>query len=174
MLETSRLVIRPANTSDAQDLFALNTDPDVLKYTGDSSFASPQDAEKFIRDRMAVQFDKNGMSRFMVFERDGTFLGWCGLKHFPETDEVDLGYRFRKEHWGRGYATEASKACLKYGFEILKLNRIIAKVMPENISSLKVVQKLGMTFKGYIADPTDPCPFLLYELKETEYKTCVV
>ncbi len=91
--------------------------------------------------------------------KDGTFLGWCGLKYFPETDEVDLGYRFMKKYWGKGYATESSRACLNYGFHELKLKRIMAKAMPENKDSLKVMQKLGMVFRGYHHDPTDPHPF---------------
>jgi ribosomal-protein-alanine N-acetyltransferase len=164
MLETKRLIIRPAVIEDAYNLYQLNSDPDVVRYTGDTSFKTLLDAQELIRDRMLTQFNLYKMSRFTVLLKDGTYLGWCGLKYFPETNEVDLGYRFMKKFWGQGYATEAGEACLKYGFEELKLKRIIAKAMPDNIGSIKVIQKLGFTFKGYVKDPTDPCPFILYEL----------
>lgn len=164
MIETKRLIIRPAIIEDAENLFNLNSDPDVVRYTGDTSFRTLEEARNIIHERMFTQFNLYKMSRFTVLLKDGTYLGWCGLKYFPETDEVDLGYRFMKKHWGNGYATEASAACLEYGFKNLKLKRIIAKAMPDNIGSIKVLQKLGMTFKGYVKDPTDPCSFILYEL----------
>lgn len=172
MLETERLIIRPAKIEDAQNLFILNSDPEVVRYTGDVAFNNLLEAQNLIRERMTVQFDKYKMTRFMVFHKDGTYLGWCGLKYFPETNEVDLGYRFMKKFWGKGYATESSKACLQYGFETLKLPRIIAKAMPENIGSIKVMQKLGMTFRGYVKDPTDPCSFVLFDMTLDEYKKC--
>lgn len=172
MLETTRLIIRPAVLEDAQKLFELNSDPEVVRYTGDTSFNSIVEVHELLRVRIWPQFEKYKMTRFIVTLKDNTFLGWCGLKYFPETNEVDLGYRFMKKFWGKGYATESSLACLKYGFEELKLNRIIAKAMPDNIGSIKVMQKLGMTFRGYVNDPTDPHPFLLYDMTGHEFKKC--
>lgn len=172
MLETSRLFIRPAVMEDAYNLFTLNSDPEVVRYTGDASFTSMMDAQNIIKERMIAQFDKHKMSRFMVFLKDGTFIGWSGLKYFPETNEVDLGYRFMKKFWGKGYATESSKAWLKHGFEILNLPKIIAKAMPENTASIKVMQKLGMTFRGYVHDPTDPMPLVLFDITKAEYLKC--
>lgn len=172
MIETERLVIRPAVIEDAYNLFTLNSDPDVVRYTGDTSFKTLLDAQDLIRTRMFTQFNQYRMSRFTVLLKDGTYLGWCGLKYFPETNEVDLGYRFMKKFWGKGYATESSLACLGYGFETLKLKRIIAKAMPDNIGSIKVLQKLGMTFRGYVNDPTDPHSFLLYDMTDIEFKKC--
>ncbi len=172
MLETSRLIIRPAVLEDAKNLFELNSDPEVVRFTGDSSFNTMLEVHDLIRKRMILQFEQHKMSRFIVTLKDGTFLGWCGLKYFPETNEVDLGYRFLKKYWGQGYATESSLACLTYGFEELRLNRIIAKAMPDNIGSIKVMQKLGMNFRGYVNDPTDPHPFLLYDMTTEEFRKC--
>ena len=172
MLESTRLIIRPAELEDAQNLFELNSDPDVVRYTGDASFNSMTEVQELIGNRMIQQFGQHKMSRFIVTLKDNTFLGWCGLKYFPETDEVDLGYRFMKKHWGKGYATESSMACLKYGFEELNLKRIIAKAMPDNVASIKVMQKLGMTFRGYVHDPTDPHPFILFDMTDCEFKKC--
>jgi ribosomal-protein-alanine N-acetyltransferase len=172
MLETQRLIIRPAILEDAQNLFVMNADPEVVRYTGDSSFQNFLEAQTVIQERMISQFAKYKMSRFSVLLKDGTYLGWCGLKYHPETDEVDLGYRFMKKFWGKGYASESSLECLRYGFETLDLKRIIAKAMPDNIGSIKVLQKLGMTFRGYVNDPTDPHSFLLYDLSQEQFRRC--
>ncbi len=172
MFETPRLIIRPALLEDAQNLLALNSDPDVVRYTGDGSLKDKLEAESLIKDRMMPQFEKYKMSRFMVFLKDETFIGWSGLKFFPETNEVDLGYRFMKKFWGFGYATESSKVWFKYGFETLNLTRIIAKAMPENTASIKVMQKLGMTFRGLQHDPTDPMSMVLFDITKAEYLKC--
>ena len=116
------------------------------------------------------QFQQYKMGRFATTLKDGTFLGWCGLRYFPETKEVDLGYRFHRRFWGQGFATEAATAALKYGFENLGLQRIIAKAMPENTASLKVMQKLGMTFRGLIKDPCEPHPLVVYDMTLEEYR----
>ncbi len=172
MLTTSRLVIKPGTLSDAPELLELNSDPDVIRYTGDHALMNISQAEKLVKERLIPQFDKYQMSRFSVFRKDGTYLGWCGLVFFPETNEVDLGYRFKKKYWGQGYATEASRACLEYGFKTLKLETIIGKSMPDNIASIKVLQKMGMTFKGYVHDPTDPHPFVRYEISREQFLSC--
>ncbi len=172
MLETTRLILRPAIIEDAHNLYILNSDPEVVRYTGDESISNTIDAQKLIRERMFTQFNLYKMGRFTVLLKDGTYLGWCGLKYFPETNEVDLGYRFAKKYWGMGFATESSLVCMQYGFETLDLKRIIAKAMPANVGSIKVLQKLGMTFRGYVNDPTDPHSFLLYDQTQSEYKLC--
>lgn len=172
MLETSRLILRPARISDAYYLYDLNSDPIVMKYTGDTHLASVLDYEHLIRDRMIPQFEKYKMSRFLLFQKeDETFLGWCGLKFFPETQEVDLGYRFKKKYWGQGFATEAGRRTLEYGFNEIGLERIFATVMPENIPSIKVLQKLGMTFRGTRKDPCYSVPFIFYDIKKSDF-TC--
>ena len=168
--ETDRLILRLQTYEDAQSLVELNSDPEVVRYTGDVSLANVAEARTLLEERVFPQWQKYKMGRFTVTLKDGTFLGWCGLRFFPETNEVDLGYRFMKKHWGKGYATESSRASLNYGFHTLNLERIIAKAMPDNKDSLKVMQKLGMTFRGYHHDPTDPHPFIVYDMKRNEWK----
>jgi RimJ/RimL family protein N-acetyltransferase len=168
--ETDRLILRLQTYEDAQSLVEMNSDPEVVRFTGDSSLSNVAEARALLEEKVFPQWKTYQMGRFTVTLKDGTYLGWCGLKYHPETDEVDLGYRFMKKYWGKGYATESSRASLDYGFHTLKLERIIAKAMPDNKDSLKVMQKLGMTFRGYHHDPTDPHPFILYDLKRNEWK----
>ncbi len=170
MLETDRLILSLQTYEDIPNLISLNSDPDVVRYTGEGKLSNEAEARALLDERILPQWQKYKMGRFSVSLKDGTYLGWCGLKYHPETDEVDLGYRFIKKYWGKGYATESSRASLSYGFHTLRLERIMAKAMPDNKDSIKVMQKLGMTFRGYQHDPTDPHPFILYDLKRTEWK----
>jgi ribosomal-protein-alanine N-acetyltransferase len=172
MLETDRLILRFHTLEDASALLELNSDPDVIKYTGDASNQVLADAQNVIRERLIPQEKQFKMGRLACLLKDGTYVGWCGLRFFPEDNEVDLGYRFMKKYWGQGFATESSQVCLKYGFETLGLKRIIAKAMPENVASIKVMQKLGMTFRGVGRDPKDPHTFVLYDMTEKEFKIC--
>jgi ribosomal-protein-alanine N-acetyltransferase len=172
MLETPRLTLKVGTLQEAASMVILNSDPEVIRYTGDVPTPTIQEAEKVIQERILPQFEKYKMGRFSVYLKDGTYIGWCGLRYFPESDEVDLGYRLMKKYWGLGYASEASAECLKYGFEALKLKRIIAKTLPENTASIKVMQKMKMTFRGYHNDPTDPQGFIRYDISAEEFNQC--
>ena len=88
-------------------------------------------------------------------------MGWCGLKYRPELDEVDLGYRYHKAFWGKGYATEAARASLEYGFNEAKLQRIVGRAEHANIGSLKVLEKCGMQYIG--DEAVDGCDVRTYE-----------
>ncbi len=170
MLETDRLILRPMTDEDAYHLFELNSDPQVTRYTGDPADPTPSASLRVIHERIRPQFQQYKMGRFATTLKDGTFLGWCGLRYFPQNKEVDLGYRFHRRYWGQGYATEASAAALNYGFETLGLQKIIAKAMPENTASLKVMQKLGMTFRGLKKDPCEPHTLIVYDITLEEYR----
>lgn len=174
MLETERLILTVATLNDALPMMEMNADPDVIRYVGDPPQHNLSEAEQVIRERLLPQWEKYKMGRFTVRLKDGTYIGWCGLRFFPDQNEVDLGYRFAKKFWGKGYATESSRAVLKYGFETLKLKSIIAKAMPGNVESIKVMQKLKMTYKGYKALPDDPHPHVIYEMTLDEFNTCAI
>jgi [ribosomal protein S5]-alanine N-acetyltransferase len=162
MLETHRLVIRPAHQDDGQLIFNLSSDPEVMKYTGDTSFSSIDSAKRFIEDHLKPQFNQFGTGRFLVFKKDGEFIGWCGLRFDPPSREIDLGFRFKKVFWGQGYATESAEACMNYGFRVLELPLILAKTLPQNRASIKVLQKLKMEYKGYSQDSAEPLGLITY------------
>lgn len=172
MLETERLILKVATLEEASLLAELNSDPDVVRHTGETAFQSIAAAQTTIRERMMAQFENYRMGRFSVFLKDGTYLGWCGLRFSPESEEVDLGYRFMKKFWGHGYATEASERCLRYGFEELNVKKIIARAMPQNIASIKIMQKLKMTFRGLNSGLRDPHRFIMYDITAEEFIRC--
>ena len=93
-------------------------------------------------------------------KNDNEFIGWCGLKHLPDQGIIDLGYRFIKIFWGKGFATEAAKHTLDYGFKNLHINIITGRAHIENVASQKVLEKIGTK---YIRDElVDNCPVKTY------------
>ena len=145
ILETTRLFLRELTVEDAQNLFRLNNDPDVIKYTGDTSFTSVENAKSFL-----ISYDhyaQHGFGRWAVQTKlNSEFIGWSGLKYTPELDEFDIGFRFLKNHWNKGYATEAAKACLQLGFSKYKLNEIVGRALVDNKASIRVLTKLGLKY----------------------------
>jgi len=144
ILETERLMLRELSTLDAENFYNLNSDPEVMKHTGDVPFISVESAKQFLENYSDYQ--NNGFGRWAVIDKESkTFLGWCGLK-LNEEHLIDLGFRFFKSHWGKGYATESAKASLEYGFNHLNISDIIGRVALENKASIHVLEKLNMIF----------------------------
>lgn len=168
IIETERLIIREHVLSDAPFFFTLNSNYNVVKYTGDSSFKTIEEAETIVQYVMN-QYKENGYGRWLVAEKQtGNPIGWCGLKFHTDTKETDIGYRLLESAWGKGYATESAKACVDYGFKHFNLNRIIGDAMKENMASINVFKKLGMT---YLKDSLlDNIESVVYELKKENYK----
>jgi RimJ/RimL family protein N-acetyltransferase len=145
-LETERTIMRKLKKEDAKDFYALNLDEEVLKYTGDKPFESIQASIDFLTNY--DQYEKYGVGRLAVIDKTTSkFLGWCGLKYSQDKNEYDIGFRFHRKYWSKGYATETSKKCLDFGFTELGIEKVVGRAMKENIGSIKVLEKIGMTFK---------------------------
>jgi RimJ/RimL family protein N-acetyltransferase len=162
ILETERLFLRSFTPEDGQLVYDLNKDPDVTIYTGDP-VRNLDHAQEILESNILPQYALYNHGRWAVHEKEGgAFIGWCGLKTRSErNNEIDLGYRFVKNSWGKGYATEAAFACLKYGFEKLGLHRIVGRAMPGNAASVKVLEKIGMHYIG--DEVVDDHPARTYE-----------
>jgi ribosomal-protein-alanine N-acetyltransferase len=146
IIETDRLILRELNIGDAKSFYELNLNPNVVKYTGDKAFANISEAQNFLKNY--EDYETNGFGRWAVIDKsNGEFLGWCGLKYVKEINETDIGFRFFEEYWNKGFATESAKVCLNYGFEKLNLQTIIGRAMAENLASIKVLEKLGLTYE---------------------------
>ena len=144
LIITPRLLLREFVSSDALSFYKLNKDKAVMRYTGDKPFKSVEESKKFILNYDA--YVKTGMGRWtVILASEKSIIGWCGLKEHPE-GFIDLGYRFHKKYWNKGYASEAAQACLDYGFQELSLSEIIGRTAIENKASIKVLEKIGMTF----------------------------
>lgn len=139
---TPRLHLCPLTPDDAEPFFRLNQDPEVLKYTGDVPFKSLAEARIFLENY--DQYTRHKLGRMaMIRKADDVWLGWCGLRMDEETNEVDLGFRVFREHWGQSYATEAAKATMEYG-QSLGIDRIIGRAVIHNSASIRILEKVGM------------------------------
>jgi ribosomal-protein-alanine N-acetyltransferase len=148
IIETERLLLRQFEPGERQLIYTLNEDPEITRYTGDPVHDLAH-AEAILREVILPQYTLYNHGRWAVHTKpDLTFIGWCGLKYRPESDEVDLGYRFMKSAWGKGYASEAAMASINYGFEKLGMRKIVGRVMPGNLASIKVLEKCGMKYVG--------------------------
>ena len=161
VFETNRLLLRTFSVEDASLIYELNLDPDVTRYTGDP-VKDLHHAQLILEQTILPQYALYNHGRWAVHVKpDLEFIGWCGLKNRPERNEIDLGYRFIKNAWGKGYATEAAYACLNYGFKTLNLHRVVGRAMPQNIASLRVLEKCGMQYIG--DEVVDDHPAKTYE-----------
>jgi RimJ/RimL family protein N-acetyltransferase len=141
--ETGRLELRRFSAGDAPGFFSLNKDPEVIRYTGDVSFADENEARDFILGYN--HYSEYGYGRWSVFIKEtDEYVGFCGLKYSPEKDEVDLGFRVLRAHWGKGFATEAGRESLRLGFERYGLKKIVGRAMSSNLASHRVLEKLNM------------------------------
>lgn len=150
-LETERLILREMLLTDAEGMYALDSDPEVHRYLGNrpvKDMAQIIEVIKFVRQ----QYVENGIGRWAIVDRETKeFVGWAGLKLVTEQinghiNYHDLGYRLRKKYWGQGIATECAAACLDYGFETLGLTEIYAAAHIDNIASNKILTNLGFRF----------------------------
>ncbi len=120
-----------------------------MRFTGEPPLNSLEDARQAITNY--PDFDSVGYGRWACVLKDtGAIIGFCGLKFLPELDEVDVGFRFLPEYWGQGIATETCSACIAFGFDVLKLNRILGLVLAENEASIRVLEKCGLTRNGQV------------------------
>ena len=162
IMETQRLFLREFRIGDAGPLYEMDRDPEVIRHLGEG-LTSLKEAEDLMKNYS--QYRRFGMGRWAVVrKRAPVFLGWCGLLYLPDTKDVDLGFRFLRKHWGRGYATESARASLGYGFAVLGLKKIVARASKENLASLRVLEKIGLCYTGdaYHDDRT----WRLFEIEE--------
>lgn len=166
IIQSKRCVLREMQVKDASEFLELNADPDVLMHTGDAKFRNLDDASNFIKKYN--DYSKWKMGRWVVINKENQkILGWCGLKYHPD-GMVDLGFRFHKKYWNQGYATECSIACLKYGFNQLSLEFIVARAQTENKNSLRVLDKLQMKYShNFVAENKE---WKQYSLEKSDFE----
>jgi RimJ/RimL family protein N-acetyltransferase len=149
LIETERLVLRKPHREDAADLALAYADPETVRFIGDGRTATLAEVEEGIEEWLR-RWDSWGMSLFSIERReDGCVVGRAGfLRWDPETwevggDEVELGWLLAREHWGRGYATEAALALRDWAFKDRDLTRLISLIQHENVRSIRVAERLG-------------------------------
>ena len=153
MIETERLILRKPRLHDAGDLAVAYADPEVVRFMGDGSTATREQLEQEI-SQWLERWESWGLSLFSVERReDGRVVGRAGfLLWDPETweipgDETELGWLLAREHWGRGYATEAALALRDWAFEERGLTRLISLINHDNLRSIRVAERIGERYE---------------------------
>lgn len=143
-LETTRLRLRLFTHDDLPVMHKLNTDPDVIRYADDPAKDMDESRQR-LENGPLLDYKKYGYGRFAVeLKETGEVIGFCGIKYLPEIDLPEVGYRYLKEYWGKGIGTEAARVCVDFARQDLRIEKLIALIIPENIGSIKVAEKLGM------------------------------
>lgn len=152
IIETERLYFREFTAADDVNILELDADPEVHKYLGQKPIKNLREAQAVI-SFIRRQYVDNGIGRLAIIEKEtGNFIGWGGFKLISDptnqhSNYHDLGYRFIKKYWGKGYATESAKAAVKFGLEKLNLKIIYAIADVNNTQSRKVLEKCGFNCK---------------------------
>jgi RimJ/RimL family protein N-acetyltransferase len=155
IISTERLGLRKWMGSDTQPFVEMNRDPEVMKYF--PKMLSEQESIGFI-NRIRIFFDEHAFGVWAVEKRStNEFIGYTGFS-IPRFDSfftpcIEIGWRYKKEAWGKGYATEAASACLRYGFDDLGFNKVLSFTSVLNLNSEKVMKRIGMTRVGEFDHP---------------------
>ena len=145
--------LRPFSETDADDIFALQSNAYVLRYWDSPPWVDRSSAARFIAacQRMA---DEGSGARVAIERRhDRAFVGWCVLNSWnPDFRSASLGYCLTEAAWGHGYATEAARVLLEWAFGALDLNRVQAEADTRNVASARVLEKLGFVHEGTLRE----------------------
>ena len=167
ILETQRLILRHLTFDDLNELHALYQDPEIRRYF-------PEGVLSYEETKEELEWFVNGHPEHpelglwaTVHKETGKFIGRCGLLPWEIDDklEVEIAYLLDKSFWHQGLATEAANGILRYGFETLKLSRLICLIDPDNLASQKVAKRIGMTLEKRVDGIAgDNVPTLIYSI----------
>jgi RimJ/RimL family protein N-acetyltransferase len=151
VLETDRLILRKFSVEDAPFILELVNQPAFLRFIGDKGVRTLDEARDYILQGPVDSYDRLGFGVYRVeLKENGTAIGLCGLIKRESLEDVDIGYAFLPEFWGKGYAFEAAAAMMEFGKSAFGLQRIVAIVSTENYGSIKVLEKIGLKFERMI------------------------
>jgi len=151
IVNTDRLALRLFNTSDAAFVYELLNDPSWIQHIGDRGITNVDKARSWINDGPLRSQTNHGFSFYVVTLKDtGVAIGVCGLVKREVLKHVDIGYAFLPRYCGQGYAAEAALATLTYAKQQLGLQKLAAITSPENVSSNKLLNKLGFEFEEVV------------------------
>jgi len=152
-IETERLVLRKMRRSDAKDLFAYASNPEVTRHTMWNTHRTLRDSEQFLEAIEHRYRDGQVTNWGIEAKSNGKFIGTCGFVYWaPEHQRAEIGYALSADYWNQGLMSEAALAVLRFGFEKMNLNRLEARCNLANIGSERVMQKLGMTYEGVLRE----------------------
>lgn len=165
LFETERLILKPTSLEDAEFIFELVNTPNWLQFIGDRKVRSVEDAKEYIKNKTFPQLERLGYGNYTVIRKsDNAKVGTCGLYDREGLEGVDIGFAFLPQYEKMGYAFEAATRIKQAGLQEFGLKQIKAITIKENISSQRLLEKLGLKYITMIRIPDDPEELMLYEL----------
>jgi len=163
IIETPRLHMRELTIEDADFVFKLVNEPSFLENIGDKGVRNLEDARQFILEGPWTSHRERGYGEFLVeLKEGGDPIGICGLLYRECLDVSDIGCAFLPQYWRRGYAYEAACAVMEYGRSTLGIDKIVGLASEENLASIKMLEKLGMSFERTVKMSDDDPGTALY------------
>jgi RimJ/RimL family protein N-acetyltransferase len=166
-LETERLVLRYFTPEDVDAVFAVIGDPETMKFYPQQF--TRDDAMRWVT-KSQERYRRDGYALFaVVLKSNGQVIGNCGLMRQEIEGEslLEVGYHFRRDYWGRGYATEAAHGCMAYAFGHLKADKVVSLILPENLPSRRVAERNGMTVERQVI--FHDLLHLMYAMRREDY-----
>ena len=145
-MKTERLILEPWSSMDWMEFRPIATDPEVMRYITGGIPWSDEQIQNFVYRQMTL-YAERGFCRWKLIEAStGALIGFCGPGMWRDAPDPEIGWWLARSHWGQGLATEAARAALADAFERVQLNRLISIAMPDNMASIGIMRKLGLTF----------------------------
>jgi ribosomal-protein-alanine N-acetyltransferase len=166
ILETERLLLRQLSTHDAEFILELLNEPSFIQNIGDRGVRTVADANSYILNGPVASYARNGFGLYLVvFKETNESIGMCGLIKRTGLDDVDIGYAFLPKFWSRGYAVESALATKSYAKNVIGLKRIVAITDPANGASIRVLEKIGLSFERMIKLSEDDIELKLFAVE---------
>lgn len=163
VLDTARLTLRRIEDGDADFICVLLNEPSFIRFIGDRGVRTPEAARNYIRDGPLASYRRHGFGLWLVQLKPRLIpIGVCGLVKRHGLEDVDIGFAFLPAFWSRGFASEAAAAALDYARSTLGLSRIVGLVTPQNVASIRVLEKLGLRFEKLIRLPGEDTELRLF------------
>lgn len=163
ILKTDRLILRQFSTNDAEFILELVNEPSFIQNIGDRGVRTLDDACSYILRVAVASYEKNGFGLYLVLLKEsGASIGMCGLIKRDGLEDVDIGYAFLPKFWSKGYALEAALAVKEYARDVIGLKRLVAITDPENQGSIRVLEKIGLSYEKMVRLSEDDIELKLF------------
>lgn len=163
ILETERLILREFSAEDAEFILEQVNEPSFIQNIGDRGVRTLADAEAYIRKGPVASYAKNGFGLYLVaLKETNESIGMCGLIKRDGLDDVDIGYAFLPKFWSKGYAVESALAVKDYAKDVIGLKRMVAITDPVNEGSIRVLEKIGLSFERMVRLSEDDIELKLF------------
>jgi RimJ/RimL family protein N-acetyltransferase len=163
VIETERLTLRKLTVEDAEFMLDLLNQPSFIQFIGDRGVRTLDDARKIILARYIESYERLGFGVYLTLLQERQIpIGICGLIKRSGLDNVDVGYAFLPQYWSQGYASESVSAVLAYARNTLGIGRVLGITTPDNIGSIRVLEKAGLKFERMIKLPNEESELKLF------------